>query len=196
MLIARDAQQLFCRRRHQPSRPPLAKIKPGSQHRRWGERDCRPKKFGGVQETKQVNTRFRAVVSQEDERNRRHSGSSSQRPLGQSSRVAFRLTGTSSRQVGFTSPHPGWLNAGALSLKGNEAKPSVSTEFSRPECIFWNAALRVNEYTPYGGRSQTSGSSTGGSDLGSGSGALTACKAASHRRSGSRSPAFASAIML
>ena len=165
MLIARDAQQLFCRRRHQPSRPPLAKIKPGSQHRRWGERDCRPKKFGGVQETKQVNTRFRAVVSQEDERNRRHSGSSSQRPLGQSSRVAFRLTGT-------------------------------STEFSRPECIFWNAALRVNEYTPYGGRSQTSGSSTGGSDLGSGSGALTACKAASHRRSGSRSPAFASAIML
>src|SRR5262249_4292931 len=70
------------------------------------------------------------VVSQEDERNRRHSGSSSQRPLGQSSRVAFRLTGTSSRQVGFTSPHPGWLNAGALSLKGNEAKPSVSPQSS------------------------------------------------------------------
>jgi hypothetical protein len=27
-------------------------------------RECRPKKFGGVQETKQVNTHLRAVVSQ------------------------------------------------------------------------------------------------------------------------------------
>jgi hypothetical protein len=97
----RDVQAIFCGRRHQPRRPPLAKIRPGSPAPTIrGERDCRPKKFGGVQETKQVNTHLPAVVSQEDERNRKHSGSSSQRPLGQSSRVAFRLTGTSSGQVG------------------------------------------------------------------------------------------------
>ena len=35
--IARDAQAIFCRRRHQPRRPPLAKIRPGSPARRWDQ---------------------------------------------------------------------------------------------------------------------------------------------------------------
>jgi hypothetical protein len=54
------------------------------------QRDCDPKKFGGVQETKQVNTHFLAVVSQEDERNRStpavrpkgHSAKAPEWPLG------------------------------------------------------------------------------------------------------------------
>jgi hypothetical protein len=29
VLVAREAQAIFCRRRHQPSRPPLAKSRPG-----------------------------------------------------------------------------------------------------------------------------------------------------------------------
>jgi len=112
-------------------------MRPAIQHRRWGERDCRPKKFGGVQETKQVNTRFRAVVSQEDERNRRHSGSSSQRPLGQSSRVAFRLTGMGSRQVGLPVRIPaGWHGGTRIGpgsgILGPNAEEEASTRNTSP----------------------------------------------------------------
>ena len=34
--IAPEAQAIYFRRRHQPSRPPLAKIKPGSPVPTWG----------------------------------------------------------------------------------------------------------------------------------------------------------------
>jgi hypothetical protein len=101
---APEAQAIFCRRRRQASRPPpAAKIRPGQASTGDGaSRECRPKKFGGVQETKQVNTHLRAVVSQEDERNRSipavrpkgHSAKAPEWPLG--------WQGTSSRQVGLS----------------------------------------------------------------------------------------------
>jgi hypothetical protein len=124
------------------SRPPPAKIKAGqSSTGDGGERDCRPKKFGGVQETKQVNTRFRAVVSQEDERNRMHSGSSSQRPLGQSSRVAFRLTGTSSCCSSMTDRSPDGAEPVCLflvtseswRLPGSETLPKQRSNGEQPQ---------------------------------------------------------------
>jgi hypothetical protein len=40
--VAPEAQALFCRRRHQPSRPPPAKIKPGSPATAMGILALRP----------------------------------------------------------------------------------------------------------------------------------------------------------
>src|SRR5262249_44132901 len=42
--VAPEAQALFCRRRHQASRPPLAKIRPGSHV----SRDCGPRRGGAL----------------------------------------------------------------------------------------------------------------------------------------------------
>jgi hypothetical protein len=72
----------------------------------------RPEKMRPVQETRQDPTHPHSVVSQDDERNRSKSGSSSQRATRLSSRVALGLIPSSGKRVNGAACRAGAFGAG------------------------------------------------------------------------------------